>query len=427
MNIFKLSYSYLKKSPLNTGLNVFLLALGIATITILLLFNHQFRNNLTQNAEGIDVVVGAKGSPIQLILSSVYHIDSPTGNISLEETQKILNHPMVEEAIPLALGDSHQGYRIVGTNRDYMDLYGASIREGGFWKYPKEVVAGVGVAEKLQLSIGDSIVSTHGLIQEGVAHDDKPLTVVGILENTDSILDRLILTSVKTVWTVHEHDDTEEEHEKDEHEHHHEKEHAEEQHDELTEPFDFITSENLDKELTSLLISYKSPLAGATFPRFVNEQTEMQAAAPGFEITRLLSLLGIGFNMLRIFGFILILAAMLGVFIALYNAMKERKYDLAVMRTLGGRRITLMKQILLEGTCLVLPGAILGIVLAHIGIAFLSSTYQQAEQFNINAWVFLPEEFLILGGAVLLGMLSSLVPAVIAFRTPISTTLSQQL
>lgn len=450
MNIFRLSYSYLKKTPLNTGLNILLLALGIATITSLLLFNHQFRNNLFNNAEGIDLVVGAKGSPIQLILSSIYHIDAPTGNISLEEVQGIINHPMVAQAIPLALGDNYQGYRIVGTEPSYLAVYDANIEDGGLWKYSKEVVAGAKVANKLQLSVGDSIVSSHGVIEGGHAHEDEPMVIVGILEESDSVLDQLLLTSVETVWDVHEQDEDhgeehDEDHEHDE-EHDHDEDHDdghehgedhEEHHNEdddhggdrievSMEPFGFIKADNLEKELTSLLITYNSPLAGAMFPRFVNSQTDMQAAAPGFEIARLLSLLGIGFDVLRVFGFILILAAVLGVFIALYNAMKERKYDLAIMRTLGGSRIVLMTQILLEGVLLVLSGSLLGILFAHLGIAFLSNTYQQAEQFNINAWVFLQEEVFILAGAILLGILSALIPAIIAYKTPISTTLSKE-
>ncbi len=462
MNIFKLSFYYLKKNPLNTGLNILLLALGIATITILLLFNHQFRNNLISNAEDIDLVVGAKGSPIQLILSSVYHIDSPTGNISLRETQGVIRHPMVAQAIPLALGDNYNGYRIVGTQRSYLDVYDATIEQGEFWKYSKEVIAGSNVASKLQLSIGDEIISSHGIIEGGASHDDEPMVIVGILAESNSVLDQLLLTSVESVWDVHEHDEEHEEeghdhdeehndhdhddhdhdhddhdhdHENDDHSHDHDSDHEDHdrEHDHRshkkevsTEPFGFITDDNLDKELTSLLITYNSPLAGAMFPRFINDQTDMQAAAPGFEITRLLTLLGIGFDALQVFGFILILASILGVFIALYNAMKERKYDLAIMRTLGGSRITLMSQILLEGTLLVLSGTLLGILLAHLGIGYLSTVYEQAEQFNINAWVLLPEEFMIIGGAILLGLISSLVPSIIAYRTPISTTLSKE-
>jgi len=422
-------------------------ALGIATITSLLLFNHQFRNNLINNAEGIDLVIGAKGSPIQLILSSIYHIDSPTGNISLEETRGVINNPMVAQAIPLALGDNYNGYRIVGTERSYLEVYDATIDQGEFWKYSKEVIAGSKVASKLQLSIGDEIVSSHGVIEGGASHDDEPMTIVGILAESNSVLDQLLLTSVESVWDVHEHDEEHEEEGHDEHEHeehsddhdaHDHEENGHEDHDDhdhdhgshkkevSTEPFGFITDDNLDKELTSLLITYNSPLAGAMFPRFINDQTDMQAAAPGFEITRLLTLLGIGFDALQVFGFILILASILGVFIALYNAMKERKYDLAIMRTLGGSRFTLMSQILLEGTILVLSGTLLGILLAHLGIGYLSSVYAQAEQFNINAWVLLPEEFMIIGGAILLGLISSLVPSIIAYRTPISTTLSKE-
>ena len=134
MNLFLLVWSYLKSKPLNTALNIFLLALGIAVVTILLLFNNQLQEKISANAKGIDLVVGAKGSPLQLILCSVFHIDFPTGNIKLSEAEKVVRHRMVKNAIPLALGDSYNGYRIVGTNHAYAELYKATLASGVWWK-----------------------------------------------------------------------------------------------------------------------------------------------------------------------------------------------------------------------------------------------------------------------------------------------------
>src|SRR6056297_3577570 len=221
MNIFKLSYSYLRRRALNTLLNVLLLSFGIATIVVLLLFSYQLEENLYSNAEGVDAVVGAKGSPIQLILSGIFHIDSPTGNIDLDEAKTLIRNPMVESAIPLALGDNYRGHRIVGTTKAYLDRYDAEIADGVFWDHLFDVVAGADVAELEGLGIGDTIQSSHGFAEEGMAHQDSPMRVVGILDDTGTVLDRLILTNVETMWGIHApHDDSEDhDHDGEDHDH----------------------------------------------------------------------------------------------------------------------------------------------------------------------------------------------------------------
>ena len=130
MNLLKISWKYLTFRPLSTGLNIFLLALGLAIITVLLLIQDQFEKKMNQDAAGIDLVVGAKGSPLQLILSSVYHIDFPTGNIKMEEAKRLSSNRLVKKVIPLALGDNVQGFRIVGTNHDYLSLYEVEFKQG---------------------------------------------------------------------------------------------------------------------------------------------------------------------------------------------------------------------------------------------------------------------------------------------------------
>ncbi|EIM75460.1 hypothetical protein A3SI_13832, partial [Nitritalea halalkaliphila LW7] len=181
MNMFKLSWKYLVAKPLHTTLNIVLLAMGLAIITVLLLVQDQFEGKMTRDAKGIDLVVGAKGSPLQLILSSIYHIDFPTGNIDLEEAQKLTQNRLVKQVIPLGLGDNYQGYRIVGTNYDYLDLYEAEVGEGKRWEKPFEIVLGAAVAAKTGLKLGDQIIGSHGVGGGGHAHDEHPYTVVGIL------------------------------------------------------------------------------------------------------------------------------------------------------------------------------------------------------------------------------------------------------
>lgn len=470
MNLIKLSYSYLRRRALNTLLNVLLLSFGIATITILLLFSHQLEDNLYKNAEGIDVVVGAKGSPIQLILSSIYHIDNPTGNIELSEVKQLMSHPLVASTTPLALGDNYLGYRIVGSTTDYLDTFSATIREGTLWDHEFEVVLGASVASNEGLQIGDKMVSSHGFSKAGYAHDDHAMVVVGILEPTGTIVDRLILAGVETMWGIHsergedDHDHSDD-HDSDTHssEDHDNSEHAEHSHNEedhvhngqnehshlenensnaehahsighqghehtrgrsITDE-SYLATEYDREQITSLLIKYSNPLAAAQFPRFVNDQTSMQAAAPAVEVTRLLTLLGVGLNSIRFFAFVLILASVLGIFIALLNSMKERKYDLAIMRTLGGSRFKLFNHVIIEGAMISLAGGLLGIALGHIAMEGIGVLFAEAQQFAVTGYVFLPEEFMMLVLALGIGILSSLIPALLAYRTDIAETLSK--
>lgn len=460
MNLLKLSTAYLKKNLLSTILNVLLLSFGIATIVILVLFSYQLEENLYKNAEGIDVVVGAKGSPIQLILSGIYHIDNPTGNIDLGEAKQLMRHPMVASAIPLALGDNYRGYRIVGTTTAYLEKYRAEPASGSLWDFEFEIVLGSDVAEQTNLAIGDRIVSSHGFSEAGHVHDDHELTVVGILHPTGTVLDRLILTGVETMWGIHQphdHDHEDEYHSDQAHddEHVHTHNHADgdshsHSHDNHQQDGHFhenghshdhaghhhthgraITDETFlderydDEQITALLIRYSNPLAAAQFPRFVNDRTSMQAAAPAVEVTRLLSLLGVGLEAIRLFAFVLIFASVLGIFIALLNSMKERKYDLAIMRTLGGSRWKLFSHVVLEGVMISVAGGVLGLLMGHGAMEGIGRLFSEAQQFAVTGFVYVPGEELILLLAAAVGVLSSLIPAVMAYRTEIAETLSK--
>jgi putative ABC transport system permease protein len=186
-----------------------------------------------------------------------------------------------------------------------------------------------------------------------------------------------------------------------------------------------MAEEYRDKEITVLLVDYANPLAAAQFPRYVNTQTEMQAAAPAFEISRLLNVLGVGLDAIKIFGYILIFSSALGLFIALLNSMKERAYDLAVMRSLGGSKQKLVFMVLTEGLLLSAMGGLTGLLFAHLALEGLGIWFAQARQFAISGTVFLPAEFSILGLAIGIGLLASIFPAIVAYRTEISKTLSQ--
>ncbi|TVR32321.1 MAG: ABC transporter permease [Balneolaceae bacterium] len=443
MNLLKLSFSYLKRRALNTLLNVLLLSFGIATIVVLLLFSYQLEDNLYKNAEGVDAVVGAKGSPVQLILSGIFHIDAPTGNVNLKEARDLMNHPMVASAIPQALGDNYRGYRIVGTTSAYSNKYGAELAEGTLWDHEFEVVLGADVARNEELGLGDVIVSSHGFAATGHTHDDHDLHVVGIFHRTGTVLDRLILTGVETMWGIHEphtHEIAQADEDGHSHSHNHSHNHDDDNdnspdgieghnhhhtHGRDITDTSYLGEEYDDEQITTMLIQYRNPLAAAQFPRFVNDNTSMQAAAPAIEITRLLNLLGVGLDAIQIFAYILILASVLGIFIALINSMKERKYDLAIMRSLGGSRTKLFMHVILEGLLISLAGGLLGIFLGHAAVEGIGIMFDEAQQFAVTGRIFIPGEAWIIALAAGIGLISSIVPAIQAYNTDIAKTLSK--
>lgn len=441
MNLLTLSLSYIRQRKLSTLLNVLLLGLGIATIVVLLLFSRQMEDNLTRNGRNIDLVIGAKGSPLQLILSSIYQLDVPTGNIALKDARKIVSHPAVRQAIPLAMGDSYAGYRIIGCTAEYLQQYSAELQDGKIWQSPLQVIIGSAVAAEKGIKTGDRLISVHGMGEGGHAHGDQSLEVTGILAPSQSVLDRLILTSIQTVWAVHappeaasenEHADHDEDKQEEGEDREH---HAESDDDHLDAGDSFpafgrkssfrISQKDSGNQLTAILVRFSSPIAAVTFPRLVNGQTSLQAASPAVETTRLYSLLGVGLDAIRAFAFILIAAAALSIFVALYNALRERRYDLAVMRSLGASRMKLLQHILLEGLLLSGFGVVVGLVLGHLATDILGSWFTQTQQMSISGKMFDQRELWLVAAALGIGIVAALLPAVQAYRTDISRTLAE--
>jgi putative ABC transport system permease protein len=412
MSTFTLIWNYLKAKKLNTLLNILLLALGIAVITILILFNNQIEEKMSSNSKGIDLVVGAKGSPLQLILCNVFHIDFPTGNIKLSEAERLAGHRLIKGAIPLALGDSYQGFRIVGTNRQYADLYQAELISGVWWKDDLDVTIGATVAKLTKLKIGDKFESAHGLTKDGHAHEENQYVIKGILRNSGGVIDNLVLTNIGSVWKAH----------------------AEEKDSSkhfgsglITNPSRLVPTVGAGdstKEITALLIKYKNPIAAIQLPRFINTQTNMQAASPAFETARLFTLLGVGAEALMGFAYVLIFISALSIFIALYNSLKERRYDMAIMRSMGASRAMLFKTIILEGSVLTFVGTCIGLVLGHLVLGLFIFTVEECQKAGMTATVFYQEEVFILIGSFLLGIICSLIPAIQAYRTDIHKVLA---
>lgn len=466
MNTIQLVWKNLSRQFGSVFLSILLTAFGISILAVLSITGESFEKQLDNNSKNIDLVVGAKGSPLQLILSSVYHIDNPTGNIPLDELDPLRQNPLVQLAVPLSLGDNFKGHRIVGTDSSFLSIYETSIREGRIWQNNFEVVIGDQVAKKQQLKIGDQIHSSHGLSKDGHHHDEHPFTIVGILKHNNNVTDNLILTNLESVWDVHgiahahDHEETalqkelrEREEDREEtvkaHLHHHGedleensnaalgtsgKDHHDHNHDEQDQHEEegmFVKSIGADMvkqnglEITAILIKYQSPAAIGILPKMIDQQTDMQAASPAMESTRLFSLLGVGMDSLAILAYVIMLIAGLSVFINLYNALKQRKYDLAIMRTLGSSKGKLFNIVLLEGLTITIIGGLVGLLLAHLALYYISNQTSQSADF-IEAFRLHPKELVFLCVACLIGVLAALIPAVKAYRTSIAGTLSNK-
>ena len=402
MNIFKLSLKNIFNKPLSSTISLALLILGIGIISLLLQLNTLIKDQMDNNLKGIDMVVGAKGSPLQLILSSVYHIDSPTGNISLAEAEKISKNRMVGSSIKLLYGDNFKGYRIVGAEKKFIELYNGKIKKGKNLSKPFEVLVGSKVYNKLKIDIGDDLISSHGLRKTGESHDDQSFKVVGLLEPSNSVIDQLIITLPQSVWDVHGNHDHEEEHE-----HDHDEEH---QHD--------------DREITAMLIKFKSPMNIIQFPRQINETTNLQAAVPSYEISRLFKLFGFGIETLSYLAYLIIIVSGFSLFINLFNSMRERKYEMALIRTLGASRLQLSTMIIFESIILTISGFILGLLFSRFGVMFVSSLMEESINYNLSSFKILNEEYWLLLLSVIIGLMASLIPAVQVYKMNISKILA---
>ncbi len=417
MNSLSLSFAYLRHKVLSTALTITTFAAGVAMIVVMLLVNAQLQNEFSSNLKGIDLVVGGKGSPMQLILSSVFHLDVPTGNIPLDEAEKLGKHPMVKQAIPLALGDNYRGYRIVGTTRDYPEHYHARLKPGGrYWGKEMEAVLGSEVAASGALKPGDTFSGSHGLTSGGELHSGFPYTVVGVLEPTGTVIDRLALTGRESVWFIHEHhdhDEDEDEHQHGAHDHHHD------DHADAHEHGD-------EREITSLLISYNSPLAAVGLPRQINSSTSMQAASPAFEIARLTAFMGTGTDTLKYFAWFLIALAGFGIFAGLYNAMNERRYDLALMRSFGARPGKLFALMMSESLVVSLVSVAAGLAMGHLLVEGIATWLAGSKHIHMTGRLFLMEEFWLIPAGLVVGALAALLPAVRVYRIDIFKTLVQR-
>lgn len=397
MTLAGISLSYLRVRNMGALLNVVVLALAVAAITLLVLTAEQLEERTYLDARGIDAVVSAQGSALQIVLASVYHLDAPGGTMPWPAAQAIAARPGVKKAIPIAVADHYDGFRIVGTTHDYLTHYHARLRAGELWRAPLEVVIGSEVALRTPLRVGSTFVPAHA--ERVAAHDERQYRVAGVLWPTGSVVDRLILTDLASVWSFHP----------------------------PPEPDSVLITEPAPDDtrtITALLVQFDTPVAGAALLREINSRGDLQAASPIIETARLFGLTVMGMRVLRGFSLILVIAAGLSLFIGLYSVLNERRYDLAIMRALGASPAQLMALLLFEGVLLTAIGAAVGLLLGHALTSLLGYALR-FEQVSITGWIWSNNELWIVAGALVVGVLAALLPAWRAHDTDIAQVLAR--
>ena len=373
-------------------MSILLMILGVTIITLSVLVNQITKNTFTKNNPNLDVVVGAKGSPLQLVLSSIHHIDIPTGNISYKNAKKIMKHPAIKFGVPISLGDNFQNYRIVGTDKKFLKLYDAELEIGSIWEKPMQSVIGSNVANFTKLKIDKFFVGSHGLIDTGDIHSEQPYKVVGILKKTGTILDNLIITSLDSVWNLHSNQN------------------------------DILKNTN-SLEVTALLLKYKNKTSVFSFPRLINKNTSMQAASPNLEISKLFKLTGEAHKIINYLSIIIVSLSFAGILFTLLNNINERKYDLAILRTLGFTRERIFSIILIEGMTISILGSFIGLILGGIVYKCIEFFSLLGRNIVTGQLDFIYEILTIWFVILIISFLTCLIPGIKVYKQNIRNTL----
>jgi putative ABC transport system permease protein len=333
-----LAKRFIAESPWQFFLAVVLCSLGVASAISIVWLQGTLEAHAKRQAAGIDLIVGAKGSGLQNTLAAVYHADIPNGNIPLAAVDQLEKHLMIARAVPISLGDSVGGARIVGAKNSFFELYDAAAATGALPTKPFDAAVGAAAAKRLRLAIGDRFVGAHGLAEGGEAHDGHPYTVVGLLAPTGRVIDELVVTPLESVWLAHE------------------------GHTAATEP-----------EVTFALLTLKSPIAMATLPRAINAQTSLHATSPASESARLLANFGWVALIVKAFAAALIASAMIATFAALSQALERRQTDIALMRAMGVPRIRTAQLLCAETLAIVGAASVVAVFMALLAAYWLSN------------------------------------------------------
>ena len=425
MLVLDLALKSLRNRAFSTSLTVGSIALSVALLigveNVRVGMRESFSNTISQT----DLIVGTKGGTIQLLLYSVFGMGASTENVSWEAYRQWAEHPAVAWTIPYSLGDSHRGFRVIGTNEDFYRHYRyrggqeIALAEGRANVDLFDVTLGADVAAELNYALGDEIAVTHGLGEVGfVHHDHMPFTVVGVLAKTFTPVDRAIYVTLEGMEAIHWEDGAPPETVPADDAH---------VHDDVTEAtpvddahaVDFAIEDVEVTQVTSFFVGTTNRREVLQLQREINdfEAEPMMAVIPGVALNEMWQGLGYAETGLRLVTIFVVLVGLLGMLVALYTSLSERRREMAILRAVGAGPTRIVSLLVLESVCLAAAGAIGGLALVYV----LLSAGQPIVEAQVG--LFIPirppgsVELLFLGAVVTAGFLIGFVPALKAYRT----------
>jgi putative ABC transport system permease protein len=392
MTIFTVALKYLRGRLVASTLTAVSIALGVSLVVASVLLARGIKEGFIAGATDYNLVVGAKGSPTQLVLSVVFRMDLATPNIQYTTYQDLQQDPRVEMAVPVGIGDAYQGFRYVATNGAYFAMFPwrrktFSLSSGRFFADAPpndatyEAVLGAEAADSTGLRIGDRFY-------EGEEMAEYPLTVVGILRPTHNADDRAIFFSLSSYWGMNE-----------------------------------VARKMAIKPLTAVLVRPKRMSDLPSLHRELNVAAETQAVLPSGVLLTIFNMMAVAEDVLTMILAIVGVIVLLYVFVSMYSATLERRREIATMRALGARRTTVLGIVLVESCALAAAGGVGGILGGH-AVAYLAGSLLARSGLVANPFLFNVLEPAVLGSIILLGTLAGLLPAILAYRTEVAENLA---
>lgn len=398
-------------SAWNRRLSLSLTILSIAISIMLLLgvdhIRKEAKRNFINTISKTDLIVGARSGPVNLLLYSVFRIGNATNNVSWESFEKLSSIKQVKWAIPLSLGDSHRGYRVLGTNIDYFKYYRfggdrqIEFAEGGVFSHVYEVVLGADVAASLGYHLDDNIVVSHGLSSASFAnHDDKPFRVIGIMKKTGTPLDRTLHVPLEGISAIHS-----------------------DWKSGTRSPLRLNAEQALKmdlapKEITAFMLGMKNRITTFRVQRQINEFDEepLLAIVPGATLSELWRLLSHFEVILLAISALVLVAGLIGMLTTIISSLNERRREMAILRAIGAHPYHIILLFLMETLIIVTLGIVLGIFLLYL--LMFSINPLLTEWIGLTLQIQAPDvqQWLLLAVIMSAGALISLVPGLIAYR-----------
>jgi putative ABC transport system permease protein len=429
MSFFGLLVRFVRQRWVTFVLTALSIAAGTTLVTGILLLREQSEEAFSQKETGYEILIGAKGSPLQLVLNTMYHTGAPVGNISLEVLRRVEKDRRVGSFLPMVFGDNVQGHKVIGTTTRLFDGFeyrkgrSVQLQSGRAFAADYEAVIGSEMAVRTGLREGSTVLMTHGMQEEGEQHDFRPIVITGILAPTATAIDRGMYTTMRTVWDAHYEEYLEQRadadallEEADEtHEHH--------DHEEHTTARDTIIPEDFTT-ITAIAVKLKSPVFFESFIRSINEGTTAQAVLPVREIADLFAVVGNINGLLLAVSWLVVVIGATSVFIAMYTSLKERRREIAILRALGAHRRTVFALMITEAMAAGLAGGVTGILLAHVGLLLMAPSVQAQTGVPVSVSGLYPFEGVVLLAVLLMSIGVALLPALKAYRVDVSRHLT---